>query len=40
MLFIHELEHKLYQKVSVNGTSVTYDTLIRNKENRAICAVR
>jgi CRISPR-associated endonuclease Cas1 len=35
-IFIHELEHKLYQKVSVNGTSVTYDTLIRNEIKKIV----
>jgi CRISPR-associated endonuclease Cas1 subtype I-B len=35
-IFIHELEHKLYQKISVGGTAVTYDALIRNEIRKIV----
>lgn len=30
-IFIHELEDKLYQKVTIDGKAMTYDTIIRNE---------
>lgn len=38
--FIHELEHKLYQKLSVNGATMTYDTLIRNEIRKIVRMVQ
>lgn len=39
-IFILELEHKLYQKLSVDGKSVTYDTLIRNEIRKVLQMVQ
>lgn len=38
--FIHELEHKLYQKLSLNGATMTYDTLIRNEIRKIVRMVQ
>ena len=39
-IFIRELERKLYQKISVDGKRITYDTLIRNEIRKVLHMVQ
>lgn len=39
-IFIRELERKLYQKISVDGKRITYDTLIRNEIKKVLHMVQ
>lgn len=39
-IFIQELERKLYQKISVNGRRITYDTLIRDEIKKVLHMVQ
>jgi len=39
-IFIHELEQKLYQKISVKGVRKTYDTIIRDEIKKILRYVK
>lgn len=39
-IFIRELERKLYQKLTVSGKAMTYDTLIRNEIRKVVNLVQ
>ena len=39
-IFIQELERKLYQKLTVGGKTMTYDSLIRNEIRKVVNLVQ